>query len=251
MIGRARLRAEADGRGGTRLSVLRSEPPLSLRPTPDAVYLVGSAAGPLGGDDVTLCVEVGEGAALTVRTVAASLALPGCGGRLSRVAVTARVAAGASLRWLPEPVVAAAGCDHRMESDVSLADGAALVWREELILGRAGEQPGACQSSLRVDVGRQPLLRHELHVGADRWSGPAVLGGARAVGTVVLGGPSHAGAIGRVLGPRAAVLPLEGPGTLVSALADDAPALRALLDAGTLVAGNTRMNPFRSTSTPS
>lgn len=251
MIGRAHLRAEVDGRGGVRLAVLRSTPPLSLRPTPDGVYLVGSAAGPLGGDDVALCVEVGEGAALTVRTVAASVALPGRGGRPSRVAVTARVAAGASLRWLPEPVVAAAGCDHRMEAAVSMADGAELEWREELVLGRAGERPGACRSSVRVDVGGRPLLRHELHVGADGWSGPAVLGGARAVGSVVLGGPSHVGATARMLGPRAAVLAVDGPGTLVSALADDAPALRALLDAGTTAAEDARIDSFGTASTRS
>lgn len=236
MIGRAHLRAEADGRGATRLSVLRSAPPLSLRPTPDGVYLLGSAAGPLGGDDVELCVEVGEGAELTVRTVAASLALPGRGRRPSRVAVTAHVGVAASLRWLPEPVVAADGCDHVMEADVTLAERATLVWREELVLGRAGERPGACRSSVRVDVSDRPLLRHGLDVGADGWAGPAVLGGARAVGSVVLAGPLHLGGAARVLGPRAAVLPLEGPGTLVSAFADDAPALRALLDAGTYAA---------------
>lgn len=237
MIGRAHLRAEADGRGGTRLPVLRSAPPISLRPTPDGVYLAGSAAGPLGGDDVELCVEVGDGAALTVRTVAASVALPGHGGRSSRVTVTARLGADASLLWLPEPVVAAAGCDHLMAADGTLADGATLVWREELILGRTGEQPGSFRTSTRIDVGGRPLLRHQLHVGGDGWAGPAVLDGARAVGTVVLAGRAAVAVAARTIGPGAALLPLDGPGTLVSALADDAPTLRALLDRGAAAAG--------------
>ena len=53
----ARLVAEADGRGGTGLSTLYGEPPLLPRRTSRhggavEVYLVGGAAGPLGGDDL-------------------------------------------------------------------------------------------------------------------------------------------------------------------------------------------------------
>lgn len=35
----------------TRCTTLRSAPPISLRPTPDALYLASSGAGPIGGDD--------------------------------------------------------------------------------------------------------------------------------------------------------------------------------------------------------
>ena len=52
-----------------------------LRRTPDAVYLVGGAAGPIGGDSLELRIDVRAGAALRVRTAAAAVALPGPDGR--------------------------------------------------------------------------------------------------------------------------------------------------------------------------
>ncbi|MGH9281089.1 MAG: hypothetical protein ACRD12_23765 [Acidimicrobiales bacterium] len=73
MIANAAVVAEA----GPRYTRLRSQAPLVLRPTPDGVYLVGGAAGPLGGDTVTIEVDVRPGARLTMWSAAASVARPG------------------------------------------------------------------------------------------------------------------------------------------------------------------------------
>ncbi len=213
-----------------------------MRSTPDAVYLVGGAGGPLGGDDLTVEIEVGSGARLTVRTVAASIALPGLGP--SSVRVRATVAGGGELRWLPEPVVAARGCVHHMEATVVLEADARLVWREELVLGRHGEPPGSVSSRTSVDVDGTPLLRHELALGPEHPAagGPAVTAGARAVGSVLLAGPPWDGPPrSTVLGPTAVVLPLNGPGVQVTALAGDASGLRRQLDRGMEV---TRLSPI-------
>ncbi|GAA1647016.1 urease accessory protein UreD [Catellatospora bangladeshensis] len=233
----ARIVAEADGRGGTRLARLRGEPPLQLRHTPDGsgaatVHLIGSAAGPLGGDDLRIEIEVGAGAVLCVRTVAASIALPGRDGSRSRVSVTAAVAGGGELRWLPEQLVAAAGCHHLALSTVELAEGARLLWREELICGRHGEQPGDAVISTSVNYGGAPLLRQSLTVGpaTPGWDGPAVLGGSRATGSLLHVDPAAAPGGPEVLGPTAVRLPLSGPATLVSATADDAHRLRGFLE---------------------
>lgn len=231
MRARARVVAESDGCGVTRLTALRSEAPLVLRSTPEALYLVGGAGGPLGGDDLALDVTVGAGARLTVRTAAASVALPGAGP--SEVRVRATVAAGGELRWLPEPVVAADGCLHHMEATVELEDGAVLVWREELVLGRHGETGGSVVTRANIDLAGQPLLRHELALGGrhPQAAGPAVTAGARAVGSLVLAG-LEAIVPAATLGPTAAVLPLAGAGVLIVALAGGAVELRGLLDAG-------------------
>ena len=233
MRARARVVAESDGRGGTRLVTLRSEAPLILRSTPEVLYMVGGAGGPLGGDDLSLEIVVGSSARLTVRTVAASIALPGVGP--SCVRVRAAVAGGGELRWLPEPVVAAQGCVHQMEATVVLEAGARLVWREELVLGRHGEPPGSVSSRASVDVDGTPLLRHELALGPEHpaAAGPAVTGGARAVGSVLLVGAPRAGPhTATVLGPTGVVLPLAGPGVQVTALAESAAELRHQLDRG-------------------
>jgi urease accessory protein len=69
----AALVAELGADGSTRLPVQRSQAPLILRRTPEAVYLVGGAAGPLGGDVLELQIEVREGATLRLRTAAAAV----------------------------------------------------------------------------------------------------------------------------------------------------------------------------------
>src|SRR5688500_13576061 len=152
----ARVAVVAD-RGRSRLAELSGEPPLLPRRTgprmgprtgsrtgagPVQVHLVGGAAGPLGGDRLRLEIEVGAGAALCLRTVAASVALPGPDGAESRLDVVATVAAGGRLSWLPEPLIAAAGCRHVAAADVTVAEGGRLVWRDEVVCGRHGEEPG-------------------------------------------------------------------------------------------------------------
>ncbi|MBO3741081.1 urease accessory protein UreD [Actinoplanes flavus] len=268
--------AETDGRGGTRLAVLRGESPLLPRRTGPrsaggaTVHLVGGAAGPLRGDDLRLDIEVGPGATLEMFSVAASLALPGRPGPPSRLTITARVAAGATLRWLPEPLIAAAGCDHVAVTRVEVAAGGTLLWRDDLVCGRHGEPSGAVRADTTIRYAGVTLHRHELAVGpgAPGWDGAAVLGGGRAVGTLVAAGPGlpntgmaglpntgmaglpGAGVAGLpdtgvaglpdtgvaglpdtgVAGPNAAVMPMAGPGVLATAVGADIREVRAALD---------------------
>jgi urease accessory protein len=222
----ARIVAEADGHGGTRLVELYGEAPLLPRRTgPSRIHLVGGAAGPLGGDDLHVDIRVGPGAHLSVHTVAATLALPGPA--CSRSLVTATVAEDASLTWLPEPIVAARGCDHRAESRVDLHATARLHWREELVCGRHGESCGDLTLAMTIRRSGAPLYRHDLTVGprAPWWSGPAVLGDSRCAGTLVV--------VDTPLEPRVgegfARMPLAGRGYVVSAVAPQAHLLRARL----------------------
>lgn len=234
----ARVVAEADGRGGTRLAVLRGESPLLLRRTGPrsagrgvTVHLVGGAAGPLRGDDLCLDVEVGPGAWLDVRSVAASLALPGRDGAPpSQLRINAVVGAGAVLRWRPEPLIAAAGCHHQALTHVEVAEGASLVWRDDLVCGRHGEGSGDVRADTTIRYGGRTLYRHELAIGpgAPGWSGAAVLGGGRAVGSVVLAGPRRPAP--GLPGGDAAVMPLAGPGVLATAVGRDIRQVRAALD---------------------
>jgi urease accessory protein len=226
----AEIVAVAGPDGTTRLPVLASQVPLVLRRTPDAVYLVGGAAGPIGGDQLTLRIEVGAGAFLRLRTAAASIALPGLDGLESVLRVSVTVAAGGRLEYLPEPVVVADGARHATLVSVTLADGASLLLRDELLLGRHGEAGGAARSVLRADYAGKPLLRHSVAVaGGDPVSrGPALLAGHRGVGTLLLAG-AGAHSLAAAASPELAVMPLAGPGVLVTALADDAVTLRRQL----------------------
>lgn len=221
--------AAAGPDGSTRLTVLRSQSPLLLRRTGlGEVHVVGGAAGPLGGDHLRIEIEVEAGAKLTVRTIAASIALPSHHGDWSRTEVVARVAANAALCWLPEPLIAAHGCRHQATADIDVAEGGRLVWRDELACGRHGEAGGDVVSRLVVDHAGSPLLAHELAVGpsAPGWNGPAVLAGHRAAGSLLLAGPGHQPKPDIAVDTETAVLSLTGQGTLVTSLACDALALR-------------------------
>jgi urease accessory protein len=215
--------------GQSRCTELRSVPPLALRLTPDAVHLVGSSAGPIGGDDLHLDVRVGAGATLTLRSAAASLVLPGPGGEPSTMTLRVDVGRGATLRWLPEPTIVVRGCDHRASTRIRLAEDANLLWRDEIVLGRDGEPPGSIRQHMLIDVGSRPLLRNELDLGP-RWPGslgPAGVGAAAAVGTMVGVGPAMAMiAPCPRIGVRMATLPLDGAeAAMVIAVAERSGAL--------------------------
>jgi urease accessory protein len=266
---RAVVVAEPDGYGRTRLTTLRSEPPLALRPTPTGLYLATSAAGPLGGDQVELSITVAAGATLVVRTVAATLALPGPGGT-STLRIELDVAGW--LAVLPEPTIVADAAAHRATVTARVAPGGGLILREEVLLGRHNERGGRYQSIVYADAAGEPLLRSELTLdGADEaTAGPRSPVGGRATGSLLFvgsavpdaavpdaavpvaavpggavpggaaaggGGAGGGGAGGGGAGgggaegavPAAAMV-LAGPGLLVNAVAGDGRALRAQLD---------------------
>jgi urease accessory protein len=222
----------------TRCTTLRSSPPISLRTTPDGLYLASSAAGPIGGDDLRLDVDVAAGADLDIRTVAAGLVHPSAHGHSSRLDVHVTVAGGATLRWLPEPTVLVQGCDHRTVSTIRLAAGASLVWRDEVVLGRHDEPSGSLLQRLRIDVAGRPLLRSDLALGP-AWpgaDGPAGVGHARAVGTLVAVGGAVAAAMSctaapvvSVDGARLGICPLSDGAVLVTAVGDRPSAVRQAL----------------------
>jgi urease accessory protein len=231
IVAAASIAAVAGPGGVTRLPVLASQVPLVLRRTPSAVYLVGGAAGPIGGDSLALGITVGPGAFLRVRSAAASIALPGLDGLESVLRVSVTVGERGRFEYLPEPVVVTAGARHATLVSVTLAVGASLVLRDEVLLGRHGEAGGTARSVLQVSYAGRPLLRQSLTVsGSDpACLGPAVLAGHRAVGTLLLVSESGLAEIPALATPEVAVMPLAGPGVLVTALAHDAVSLRRRL----------------------
>jgi urease accessory protein len=236
----ARIEARGDGRGGTSLPVLDGEGPLALRRVrssgPEArVMLVGAMSGPLGGDHLTVEARVGPGARLRVGSAAATIALPGQAKGEARYDVRLDVADGGELSWLPEQLISAGGSDLCVSSRVDLGRGARLVFREEQVLGRVGEEPGRLTSRLTVRHDGRALLDQELACGPGApggWDGPAVLAGHRAVGQLVVVRPEFEKEMpsARPLGACAALTPLAGPAVLVTALAPDALLLRRVLE---------------------
>jgi urease accessory protein len=235
------------------VSILRSEAPLVLRiarakaPEPWAagrtdvvrVALTAGAAGPVGGDELDLTIDVGAGSSLVLSEISPTLLLPGPHGEQSRTRVRVRVAAGATLIWLPEPMIAARGCDHLNDVAVQLEPGARLLMREEVLQGRHEEVSGRVRQRVSVRLAGRPLYRQDLLVGTPEAATPPVIGSHGAVGSILIVDPdwtAHPPA-GGVLDAEAAVLPLEGPAVLVTALAGDNLALRHQFAAALAVLG--------------
>jgi urease accessory protein len=274
----ARIVARCQPDGATRLTTLAGEAPLLLRRTgqlrsghapaagaqaggspgagtvrsgltrvdapgrgPAQVHLVGGAAGPLGGDELRCSVDLGPGARLEVRSVAASVALPGPHGRESSLEIVARVGEGGALVWSPQPLIAARGARHRTVTRVELAADARLVWRDELVLGRDGEDPGSVSTRLRVVRAGRVLLDHEIALGPRHPGslGPSGADSHRALGMVLIVEPAWEDAAHPGMpdieaqddpGVAVAVMRLSGPAVLVAAAAADGLALARVLD---------------------
>jgi urease accessory protein len=231
----SRARIVADARGGiTRLTHLEGDGALTVRPTPMAgrtrVHLVAGAFGPLGGDELTLQIEVGPGATLEVAGVAATVALPSLSGLASLMKVRVDLADGARLELALPPTVVADGARHTLDVELTVAGDASLLLREETIRGRTGEGGGEARLVTGVDVAGRPMLRQDLELTGE-------VGGPwrpRAVASLLLIGPEFAAADfgdGAALPGCAAWLALPGAaGRQLTAIGDDPLSLSRLLD---------------------
>jgi urease accessory protein len=183
------------------------------------VHLVGTAAGPLGGDVVEVDVRVGPGARLVLRGVAATLVLPHRLGGKACTVLRVHVAEGARLDLALEPVVVAAGADLDAVTCVEVADGGELDLTEQVVLGRWGEGPGRWRGTVRADLGGVPWLRQSVALGpgAPAWD---ALDAPRALVSRLRTPPPGSTPPAAAAG-RAVLLPLALGGTLVEALGTD------------------------------
>jgi urease accessory protein len=200
-------------RGGV-VRTLRSAAPLTLIPVRGrpVVHLVNSAAGPLGGDDLTLTVRVGPHACLTLTGIAATVALPGARAEPSTATVRLELAEGARVAYLPEPTVITRRARHTSVLVAVLGPGAHLHTRETVVLGRDGERPGHLTTVTHVTRDGHPVLRQELDVT------PEVLLGKRVLATELSTSDERDTASGAWWSRTR----LAAGGTLTTSLADDA-----------------------------
>lgn len=134
------------------------------RTEPDAVHLLSAAATPLGGDVISVRIVVEAGARLRVRSVAASVALPGAGSVVSQSFWDLEVSGELDLD--PQPTVVAGGARHHTSTRLRVGGTATARVRESVQIGRTGEDQGFWTSALHADVDGTPLLRHRVELGA-------------------------------------------------------------------------------------
>ncbi|MET0604221.1 MAG: urease accessory protein UreD [Baekduia sp.] len=211
-VRRVEIRCEELG-GATRLAALGASGllrarALSSRDGIARVALVQTAASLLSGDHVMVIVDCGPGCRLELVEVAGIVAHDVRGGPGARLDVRVALGAGARMSWAARPLTLAAGCDLRRSTRVDLDDGAALLWRDTLVLGRVGEAPGRMRADLDVRTAGAELHAEQLDTGDfELLSSSVVLGaGARVLDTLALYGARAAQEQG--------TLQLAGPGTI-------------------------------------
>ncbi|GAA4406016.1 urease accessory protein UreD [Tsukamurella soli] len=209
MITRLRIEAYPD-----RLPLLVADGALAARITgPSRIHLVSTAATPVGADETVIEVVVHPGTRLELTSVAATVVYPGRDGRPSRTTWRLSVADGGGLDLAPQPTVVAAAARHIGRTEVSLAAGAVVRISERVQIGRLGETGGAWSGTLWADVAGLPHLRHTVELGAGAVVAETALLSVfefPCTGSPVVSVPPAHGV---------AVLPLEGGGTLTTALA--------------------------------
>jgi urease accessory protein len=216
---RSRIEIAAELRRGVSvLTTVRGGGHFAGRQTgPTTVHLVGTAAGPLGGDEVTIAVRVGPGASLSLRSAAATVVLPGLEVPGSRLNFEAFVDDGAWLEVAPEPTVVCRGAVHEVVTSVALAGTGQVRLLEQVVLGRSGEAGGAWTGRLAVTRDGRPVLRHTLRSG---------LIGVRAIASLV-----DTSVTGRAAVAGSCVaMPLAAGGMLVTGTGSAATALLAELE---------------------
>lgn len=209
---------------------------LGVRVTaPGHVQLIGTAATPLGGDEIVVRIEVEPGAHLRVGSVAATIALPA----RDRVDSSARweilVGDGGRLCVDPQPTVVAGGAVHHSDIAVGLASGATLDLHEHVQIGRAAtmtdttladrDRAGTWTGGLRVDTDGEVVLAHRLRLGHGT---PAAAAGHRAASSVFRYPDDRPGVVHAT--EFAARLQLAGGASLTSALGASVSAARRLTD---------------------
>jgi urease accessory protein len=129
------------------------------------VYLLHPPGGLAGGDELTLDAAVEPGAAALLTTPAATKFYRSDGAQ-SVQRQRLRVAAGATLEWLPQESILFGGSRVAVATDVELAAGARFIGWEQLSLGRplSGDRyaSGSLTQHTRIDHGGEPLLHESL-----------------------------------------------------------------------------------------
>jgi urease accessory protein len=180
------------------------------------VALVPDGALLLAGDAVRVEVEVGRGIRLDLVEPAGTVAFDMRGGDASWD-VRISLARDATVVWAGEPFVVASGARVRRSTVVDLQPGARLLVRETLVMGRHGERGGHLEQVWAAHgPDGVPLLVEET-VLDERSDRPGILGGHRALGTVV--------GLGVLVDPDLCPdgrMDLEGEGTVWRRLAHEA-----------------------------
>jgi urease accessory protein len=174
------LEVGVDASGASVLRRVHCEAPLLVRAETGehglTLWLVGGAAGPLGGDELSLDLRVDSGAHVRVRSVAAQAVHPSPHGTASTLRTSITVGDEAVVDWAPEPTLSIVGSVHTTSLRVDAVASARVRLAESLVLGRHHEAGGTITLAQRVHVNGEVVLHTASTFGPGVWSSPGANG---------------------------------------------------------------------------
>ncbi len=192
-----RLEVGTDASGTSVLRRVHCEAPLLVRAETGehglTLWLVGGAAGPLGGDELSLSLRVDTRARVRVRSVAVQAVHPGPHGTTSTLRTSIEVGDDATLDWAPEPTLSVVGSVHTTTLQVDASASARVRVAEALVLGRHAEDGGTITLAQRVRLDGAPVLHTSSTFGPGVWAGPGANGPFRTFRSELHLGPAAPG----------------------------------------------------------
>jgi urease accessory protein len=234
MRSRVVVAAVASAHGATVLRTMVAEGAFALRRTgPAEVHLVGTAAGPIGDDEVDIEVCVDEGARLVMRGVAAAIALAAPDGGTSRLDLRARVGADAALDLSMPPLIVTRDAHVVSRVAIHLDESSRLDLTERVCLGRHDEDGGQWRGRVTLDVAGRPALRQSQHADGITTALGSGVGVRRGALVTRLTHDALDTDVDAAVAGRAFLVPLGGGTTLRTAVGTDLAA--ALVDLSALL----------------
>jgi urease accessory protein len=211
--------------------------PVALADAAAVVSMLNPTGGLLGGDRLTIDVEVGAGAHACLTTPSATRVYRASSGPAIQ-GVHLTLGPGAAAEWVPDHTIPSAGAALRQSLQVEAAHGARLIAVDAFAAGRVARGEAwrfaLLDSALTVrDAGGLVLHDRFVLAGGDRWGGLGFAEGRPYFATVAVVADAGLdeivadlpGALARVDGFVAAAARLPRRGLLIRCLAVAAPAL--------------------------
>ncbi len=125
------------------------------------VYLLHPPGGVVGGDELSLDIEVNNQGHALVTTPAAGKFYRS-DGRTAKLIQTLKVEAGSTLEWLPQETILFSACEVNMRTIVQLEPGASFIGWEILCLGRPASdelfEQGYARQHFEIWRDNKPLM---------------------------------------------------------------------------------------------
>jgi urease accessory protein len=216
--------------------------PVDLPDSAAVVSVLNPTGGLVGGDRLTLDIDVGPGAHACLTTPSATRVYRTRGAPAEQH-VALRVGAGAMLEWIPDHTIPHAGAAFCQRIDVTLGEAARLILVDAFAAGRVARGEAwrfaHLESALGVrDDGGWLLRDRFVLAGGDGWQGLGYTESHPYFGSVLVAGEGDwaalRGAVAAVLanhpGACGAAGTLARGGLMVRLLATTAPALLGAID---------------------